>query len=278
MFKDVLVNLSVADRRDPVCDYAVSLANAFNAHLSGIAFAYDPAVPAIAGGCEVMLPGWIEEERGKATERAKAAVAKFEAAARREGLSADSRVLDATARKAPHLFAQIARRFDLSLVQQSDPEQPGHENVITTAAIFDSGRPVLIVPYIQTDGLRLNRVMICWDGSRNAARAIADAQPFLTRAKAVELVTVVSADIKSDEMGDADITRHLARHYPKVEVENITAADLDVPDAILSHAADTSADFIVMGGYGHSRLREFILGGATRGMLATMTIPTLMSH
>jgi nucleotide-binding universal stress UspA family protein len=137
---------------------------------------------------------------------------------------------------------------------------------------------VLIVPYIQTDGLRLNRVMVCWDGSRNAARAIADAQPFLTRAKAIELVTVVSADIKSDEMRDVDIARHLARRYLKVEVKNITATDLDVPKAILSHAADTSADFIVMGGYGHSRLREFILGGATRGILATMTIPTLMSH
>ena len=225
-----------------------------------------------------MLPGWIEEERGKGAERAKTAVAKFEAAARREGLSAESRVLNATVRKVAHLFAQVARGFDLSLVQQNDPERPGHENMIITAAIFDSGRPVLIVPYIQTDGLRLNRVMICWDGSRNAARAIADAQPFLARAKAIELVTVVSADIKSDEMRDADIARHLARHYPKVEVENITATDLDVPNAILSHAADTSADFIVMGGYGHSRLREFILGGATRGILATMTVPTLMAH
>ena len=278
MFKDVLVNLSVADGRDPACDYAVSVVTAFNAHLSGIAFAYDPAVPAIAGGCEVMLPGWIEEERAKATERAKAATAKFETAARREGLSAELRVLDATVHKAPNLFAHIARRFDLSIVQQSDPEQPGHENAIITAALFDSGRPVLIVPYIQTDGLRLNRVMVCWDGSRNAARAIADAQPFLTRAKAIELVTVVSADIKSDEVRDADIARHLARHYSKVGVNNITATDLHVPNAILSHAADTSADFIVMGGYGHSRLREFVLGGATRGMLATMTIPTLMSH
>jgi nucleotide-binding universal stress UspA family protein len=278
MFKDVLVNLSVADRRDPACDFAISVANAFNAYLEGIAIAYDPAVPAIAGGCEVMPPGWIEEERGKAAERAKAAVAKFEAAARREGLYAESRVLNATVRKASHLFAQVARGFDLSLVQQNDPEHPGHENVIITAALFDSGRPVLIVPYIQTDGLRLNRVMVCWDGSRNAARAIADAQPFLTRAKAIELVTVVSADIKSDEMRDADIARHLARRYLKVEVKNITATDLDVPNAILSHAADTSADFIVMGGYGHSRLREFILGGATRGILATMTIPTLMSH
>jgi hypothetical protein len=136
MFKDVLVNLSVADRRDPACDFAISVANAFNAYLEGIAIAYDPAVPAIAGGCEVMPPGWIEEERGKAAERAKAAVAKFEAAARREGLYAESRVLNATVRKASHLFAQVARGFDLSLVQQNDPEHPGHENVIITAAPF----------------------------------------------------------------------------------------------------------------------------------------------
>ena len=276
MLKDVLVNLSVADERDPACEYAMSVAKAFNAHLTGIAIAYDPTVPAIAGGCEVMLPGWVEEERGKAAERAKFAAAKFEAATEREGLSAEARLLDATVGKAAHLFAQIARSFDLSLVQQNDPERPEYEDLIITAALFDSGRPVLIVPYIQAEGLGLNRVMLCWDGSRNAARAIADAQPFLARAKAIELMTV-SRDIKNEGLHD-DIARHLARHDLKVEVENVIATDLDVPDAILSHAADTSTDFIVMGGYGHSRMREFILGGATRGMLATMTVPTLMSH
>jgi nucleotide-binding universal stress UspA family protein len=277
MLKDVLVNLSVAEGRDPAGDYAISVARAFNAYLAGIAVAYDPVAPAIAGGCEVMPSGWIEEERGKAAKRARVAAAKFEAAAEREGLSAGTRLLDATVRKAPHLFAEIARAFDLSLVQQNDPEQPGHEDLIITAALFESGRPVLIVPYIQTEGIRLNRVILCWDGSRNATRAVADAQPFLARAKAIELVTV-STNIKSDELRDADIARHLARHHLKVEVQNIIATDSDVPNAILSHAADTSADFIVMGGYGHSRLREFILGGATRGILASMTVPTLMSH
>lgn len=108
MLKDVLVNLSIAEGRDPTCDYAISLANAFNAHLEGVAIAYNPAIPAIAGGCEVMLPGWIEEERDKATERAKAAASKFEASAGRVGLSAASRVLNATVGKAPHVFAQIA--------------------------------------------------------------------------------------------------------------------------------------------------------------------------
>jgi nucleotide-binding universal stress UspA family protein len=277
MLKDVLVNLSVAGRRDPACDYAISVANAFNAHLAGIAIAYDPTGPAIAGGCEVMLPGWVEEERSKAAERAKAAAAKFEAATRREGLSAETRVLNTTVSKAPHLFAQIARGFDLSLVQQNDLERPEYQDSIITAALFDSGRPVLIVPYIQTEGLRLNRVMLCWDGGRNAARAIGDAQPLLARAKAIELVTV-SAHIKSDELREADIALHLARHRLKVEIQNIISTSLDVPNAILSHAAETSADLIVMGGYGHSRLREFILGGATRGILATMTVPTFMSH
>ena len=209
MLKDVLVNLSVADARDPACEFAISVANAFNAHLAGIAVAYDPAAPAIAGGCEVMLPGWVEEERSKAAERAKAAAAEFEAATRREGLSAETRVLNATVSKAPHLFAQIARGFDLSLVRQNDPERPEYEDLIITAALFDTGRRVLIVPYIQSEGLQLNRVMLCWDGSRNSARAIADAHPFLARAKAIELVTV-SRDIKNEELRDADIARNLA--------------------------------------------------------------------
>ena len=138
MLKDVLVNLSVAEGRHPACDYAISLANAFNAYLEGVAIAYNLATPAIAGGCEVMLPGWIEEERDKAAERAKAAAAKFKGSALREGLSAETRVLNATVAKAPEIFAQIARGFDLSIVQQNDPEQPAYENSIPLAALSDT--------------------------------------------------------------------------------------------------------------------------------------------
>ena len=134
------------------------------------------------------------------------------------------------------------------------------------------------MPYIQKSGLTLDRVMVCWDASRNAARAIADAMPLLARAKAIDVVIVASERVKSDELPGADIGQHLARHGLKVEVKRIVSPDTDVASTILSHAADTSADFIVMGGYGHSRLREFILGGATRGILKSMTLPTLMSH
>jgi nucleotide-binding universal stress UspA family protein len=145
------------------------------------------------------------------------------------------------------------------------------------AALFSSGRPVLVVPYIQSSGLRLDHVMVCWDGSRNAARAVADAMPFLRRAGSIEVVTVEDRDRRNQLIG-AKIAEHLAHHGLKVELNPIVAVESDVPDTILSHAADTSADLIVMGGYGHSRLREFVLGGATSGILSAMTVPTLMAH
>jgi nucleotide-binding universal stress UspA family protein len=134
------------------------------------------------------------------------------------------------------------------------------------------------VPYIQREGLKLDRTVVCWDGGRAAARAIADAMPFLQRSKAVDVLIVASDRPKSDETPGADIGQHLARHGVKVEVKRIQRADVDVQNAILSYAADNGTDFLVMGGYGHSRLREFILGGVTRSMLQSMTVPVLLSH
>ena len=120
--------------------------------------------------------------------------------------------------------------------------------------------------------------MVCWDGSRAATRAIADCMPFLEKAKQVEIVIVADKPAKGDEIPGADLGQHLARHGLKVDVKRITSPDIDVASTILSYAADSSADMIVMGGYGHSRLREFVLGGVTRGILETMTVPVLMSH
>ena len=135
------------------------------------------------------------------------------------------------------------------------------------------------MPYIQKAPLKLDRVMVCWDGSRSAARAIADAMPFLERAGLVEVVIIVANERdKQYEIEGVDMGQHLARHGLNVDVKRIDYGNLDVPDALLSHAADYDADFIVMGGYGHSRLREFVLGGVTRSILRTMTAPVLMSH
>jgi len=119
---------------------------------------------------------------------------------------------------------------------------------------------------------------MCWDGSRAATRAIADSLPLINRAKQIEVVIIGNGPAKSGEVPGADLGAHLARHKLKVDVKRITAPDIDVASTILSYAADSSADLIVMGGYGHSRLREFVLGGATRGILESMTVPVLMSH
>jgi nucleotide-binding universal stress UspA family protein len=144
--------------------------------------------------------------------------------------------------------------------------------------LFESGRPVIFVPFIQKVALKLDRVMVCWDGSRTATRAVADAMPFLQKAGQVEIVMIGAKPAHEDEIPGVDLGQHLARHGLEVSIRRITSPDIDVASTILSYAADTCADFIVMGGYGHSRLREFILGGATSAMLRSMTVPVLMSH
>jgi nucleotide-binding universal stress UspA family protein len=276
MIKDLVVNLPV-DRQPTAADYAISIAQTFGAHITGIAFAYEPVVaPTVMGG----IPGdWVEAQRAESAKAATAAIAQFEAAAQRSGLSADHRMLSAAVGGAADLFGRIARRFDLSVVGQTEPDRPAPEELIIENVLFESGRPVVVVPYIQKQGLKLDRVLVCWDGSRTATRAIADSLPFLTRAKAIDVIIVTDGRAKSlDELPGADIGHHLARHRLEIEIKRIVAPDVDVPNTILSYAADCSADFLVMGGYGHSRLREFVLGGATRGILTSMTVPALMSH
>jgi nucleotide-binding universal stress UspA family protein len=275
MIKDILLDLATGIDDDATVDYAISLARTFEAHLAAVAFGYDEVPPAMLAG--EVPPAWIEEFRQEAQDAAQAAVAKFEAAAKRAGISAQAGWLQASLAGPAELFGRMARRFDVSVVRQAEPERITASPLMIEAALFETGRPVLVVPYIQKAGIKLDRAMVCWDGSRSAARAIADAMPLLQRAKTVEVVTA-SEHGKSDEVPGADIAQHLARHGLAVDVKQIVAPHLKTADVLLSHAADTAADLLVLGGYGHSRLREFVLGGVTRSILQTMTVPTLMSH
>jgi nucleotide-binding universal stress UspA family protein len=278
MIKDLVVNLGIGKPNDVAAAFAVSLAEASDAHLCGIAFVYEPVVPpSIMGGVplEVIEVQWAASERA-----ADAAIAAFEDAARRAGIASERRKLTASLGGAGELFGRLARRFDLSVVGQAEPERGAAQGLVIEGALFGSGRPVIVVPYIHQGGLKLERVLVCWDGGRAAARAIADAMPLLARSSAIDVVMIAGGRQRgaSDEIPGVDIGEHLARHGLKVDVRRIVSSDVDVPNTILSHAADSSADLVVMGGFGHSRLREFILGGATQGMLASMTVPVLMSH
>jgi nucleotide-binding universal stress UspA family protein len=276
MIKDLVVHLMVGRDRQPAADYAISVADAFGAHAAGIAIAFEPVIPAtITGTVPVDL---IEAQRVETRRAAQDAIDRFEAAAQRAGISAETRLLDGTLSGSADTFARLARRFDMAVVGQAERGKAAAEDLVIEGALFGSGRPVLVVPYIQKDAMKLDRVVVCWDGGHPAARAIGDSLPFLGRAKKVDVVIVASEPGKGDEMTGANIGRHLARHGVNVEIRRIATREIDVASAILSHVADVSADLLIMGGYGHSRLREFILGGVTRTVLKAMTVPALMSH
>ena len=280
MIKDLVVNLGIGAKNsgvnDPAGEFAISIADTFKAHVLGVAFSYEPIIPsAMLGG---IPPEIIESQSRESDGKARAAIAHFDTAANRAGVSAESRMITASIAGAAEELGRLARRFDLAVVGQVQRDETDPADVIDEGVLFDSGRPVIFVPYIQKGGLKLDRVMICWDGSRAATRAIADAMPFLQKANQVDIVMVASKKAKDDEIPGVDLAQHLARHGLKIDVKRITATETDVGSTILSYAADSSADMIVMGGYGHSRLREFILGGVTRGLLESMTVPELMSR
>ena len=274
MPKDLVVNLMVAGSRDAAASYAISIAKTFDAHLAGIAFAYEPVLPAIVGGGSP--ESVIEEQREENEKAAKAAVAQFEAAAK--DVKHETRMVAASLAGAADTFGEIARLYDLAIVGQSERDRVGPEELIVEGALFGSGRPILVVPADYEGGMRLDRVLICWNGGRNAARATANAIPFLSRANAVEIVTVGTDLAAAAATSATDLARHLGRHGIQAEVKRIEPGSMKVSAAILDYAAKSNAGMLVMGGYGHSRLREFILGGTTRGVLAAMTVPTLMSH
>jgi nucleotide-binding universal stress UspA family protein len=277
MIKDIIVNLEHKIARDPARDFAISIAETFDTHVVGIAFGYAPGLP---GYAMLEIPPDIMAQMIAESEKvALAAIERFEAAARRSLVSAEHRLLKSIGADAPLLLSTLARRFDLSVFMQSEPDGVDNDDMIETS-LFESGRPLIVVPYIQKEGLNLDHMVCCWDGSRAAARAINDALPLLVKAMTVDLLIVLNEKTTSagNEIRGAEIAKHLARHDVKVQIVTVPAPDVDVTNAILSYVADVSGTLIVMGGYGHARLREVILGGVTRDMLKTMTVPVFMSH
>jgi nucleotide-binding universal stress UspA family protein len=275
MIKDILVCLSTDDSKDAAGDYAISLGRLFDAHVTGLAFAFIPVVPQ-SPIMDAFGANFIDAQRSENRKAAQAAGKHFEERLASAGVRGAPLLLESGVAEAAKHFGHMARRFDLAMIGQAQPSR-SERQVLIERALFESGRPLLVVPYIQKAEAKLERIMVCWDGSRAAARAVGDAIAFLTRAKKVEVVSISGEAPKSEEIEGADIGEHLARRDLDVEINRIVAEG-DVTSTILSHAADSGADLVVMGAYGHSRLREFVLGGATRGMLEAMTVPVLMSH
>jgi nucleotide-binding universal stress UspA family protein len=277
MLKDLLVHIPSERPTRPVVDGAVSLALTRAAHLDAVSIGYETVSfgQPFDGGAAIAAV--FEVERERALARAEAALAVFETEARNAGISYGVKALAAIPSDAAAIIGASARLYDLTIVLQPEPDHTTFDNNITQEILFQSGGPVLFIPYTYKGPFEPKRIGICWDGSRVAARAFRDAAPFLSRADAITIMCLNEEQVPADA-SSAILAAHLARHGLAAQIERMSADRSDIQPAILSLAADAGLDLIVMGGYGHSRLQERVLGGVTRGMLQSMTVPTLMSH
>ena len=257
---------------------AILLATKHDAHLTGLFVSSPPVLPSYVAG--ELGEGIIAIQRRTAQEHADEAAALFRRAVERAGIGERSE-WRALRGNPTEVTGIVGRYADLIIVGQLDPERDGEVlPVHPEDVLFDCGRPVLVIPYAGKPASIGERVVIGWNGSREAARAVNDALPLLETAEKVSVLAVnpkPGFDGLGDEPG-ADIALHLARHGVKVSADHFTARGMDAGDMILNYATDVSADLLVMGAYGRSRLRELVLGGVTRHIMQHMTVPVLFSH
>lgn len=275
MPNDIAVFLPVDRPAGALIESAAAVAGQFEAHLDGIACAYQALNPMIAFEASVVVMA-AQYETGQ--EQAAAVLDQFEITTRRLNIPHDARTTFNVSYAATRTVTEMSRLYELNIVAQPDSSSPSQTDFLSEAVLFGSGRPMLMIPYINRGTFSSDRVLICWDGKAPAARAVHNATPFLRKAKAID---VVSVNEHEDDAGAASLSAliaHLARRDLPATPHRLTADTPNIHNAILSLAADNGSDLIVMGGYGHSRLREFILGGVTRGMFETLTVPTLFSH
>lgn len=200
--------------------------------------------------------------------------------ARREGLAAGVIIKTHT----PHLsfpallasFTALAHVHDLSVID-AEPEPIHPDRDLIQALLISSGRPLLVVPP-GWEAFRARRMLIGWDGTGRAARAVHDALPFLRHAEAVQIVAVTGEKDLPETVNGADLAPHLARHGVAVDVNCSAARSGDVAQTLREAAAGFGAEMIVMGGYAHSRLRQLVFGGVTQSLLKSSPVPLLMSY
>lgn len=268
---------------DPLCPsrvkVAIDLARSFDAHLTGLAPTGLVELPDTLSAASSVV-AYAQIAQSELSSRAHAAAKAFDDSCAAAKLGACRSVV-VEADPAEGLLRQ-AHGHDLIVLSQPDPAAPGYaaRRALIERLVLFSARPTLLLPYAGTFAAPYQNALVAWDGSREADRAIADALPFLRKARRVSLVSWQEKGLLADvtPVQELEAVREwLGRHGVIAEARS-EVASVPIADAILSRTADLNTDLLVMGGYGHTRWTERLLGGATRGILTTMTVPVLMSR
>jgi nucleotide-binding universal stress UspA family protein len=278
-YKTILVYLNSAKRAAAVLEAALQLAWRHEAHLIGLHVVPQVTVPAVV---PFEVTGEIIDVQRKALEEQAAKIADIFRETKRQHVPAcEWRMVRASHYDVASIVDDHGRAADLIVAPQSDPNGDIYLPAdVTEDLLMESGRPVIVVPKHGRITKLGETVLLAWNNSRESARAAFDALPLLKSAKIVKILTVdpPRSQQRGSDLPASEIATSLARHGVKSEADITLTGGLAVADGILAQIDNSGADLLVMGGYGHSRLRETVFGGATHDMLEKMTVPVLISH
>ena len=275
-FNDILVTLTSYPEPTPVSvvEDAVSIAAVLGAHIAALSCEMHVQLPGhFISGSTVGLPGIVAGEAGKSRRNAQDLLAAFDAAAEKSGVSRESILQKCKTFEVADMLVEYARLRDLTILPQSD------DRWYAEAVIFGSGKPALVLPQSpRSRPFELGTIVVAWDFSRAAARAVSDAIPLLEKAKKVRVVTVLNEKHLDNKHSAEELSKNLSRHGIDVVLDRVDARGRPIGEVLEAYVASHASDMLVMGAYGHSRFRELVLGGATKSLLSKPPLPILFSH
>jgi nucleotide-binding universal stress UspA family protein len=278
-YKTIVAVLSAAEDAGKVTDHALALARRTGGHVIGI-HAESPVVVTLIAPMEYPDPNAVLELQERAQQQSREVEQAFRSRCARDDISYEWRLFTGTAGYASAGVIDSARGADIVLAGQFDPDLDGPAREDIEDLLYESGRPVYLVSNAPAGPEPVDRVLVAWNGSREAARAVFDALPFLTAAKDVEVFAVDPPEtaMQSRDFSGAELAATLARHGVTATVTSGASGGHSVAEVLNRRATEIDAGLIVMGAYSHSRLRQRLFGGVTSAMMRDARVPTLMSR
>jgi nucleotide-binding universal stress UspA family protein len=278
--KDVLLGLTTYPNASNInaIRWAASFAERANCRITAFVADIKMEIPgSLLGNALINVSALAGAEMAKSKENAKRLLAAFTEEADRHGVPHETIHERCLVGAVPDLMADLARLRDLTIIPV--PAEDDVDQWYAETVVFQSGRPVLIVPEeLPSTVAKFDAIAVAWDFSRTATRAVADAIPLLELAKVVRIVCVTNEKPIESSRAASELAAHLSRHGISVIVDEVDAAGRAIGDVLTQFVAANKIDLLVMGAYGHSRFREFILGGATKSIMSRPPVPTFLSH